>query len=355
MSLVSTKLNWIKKIERIRGPQISRYHFLRLDKNEKIDIFKKKFFLKVIKKINSNHLTAYPEVENLYKLISNNNKINIENLVLTSGSDQAIKHCFELFVKKNSKIITLNPTFAMVDIYSKLFQAKQIKIGYNKKLEINQTKLNFAIKKNISLIIIANPNSPTGTILNLNQLKQIILKASKLNVPVLIDEAYHGFSKISCISLIKKFKNLIVTRTFSKSFGLAGLRVGYIAANKKIADLLYRFKPMYEVNSLALLFAEEAFKNKIDKKYSEETNSGKKLIIKTLEKLKIHYFDTYANFIHIDFKKNKKTALEYFKKNKILVKGGPGVNGTENYLRITLGPKKYMKKVISIIKKTNLS
>lgn len=351
MKTLNKKLNWLKKIERIRGPRISRHNFLRLDKNEKIDDFKKKFFIKTLKKINSNHLTAYPEVEELYKLIAKRNKINIDELIITSGSDQAIKHCFELFVKKGDRIITLEPTFAMVDIYSNLFQAKQTKIGYDHNLKIDLKNLYASIKKNASLIIIANPNSPTGTILNISEISKILNKAKKNKIPVLIDEAYYGFSKSNCIPLIRKYSNLIVVRTFSKSFGLAGCRIGYIVSNKILANLLYRFKPMYEVNSLALLFAEEALKNNIDKKYSRETHQGKLLLESFLHTSNIKSFETYANFIHINFGKNKNRALNLFKKNKILVKGGPGVKGCEDYLRITLGPKEYMKKVVSLIKK----
>ena len=351
MKTIEMKSKWIKDVERIRGPRISRHNFLRLDKNEKVNSFQKKFFFSAIKKINSNHLTAYPEVENLYKLIAKKNKVKVDNLVITAGSDQAIKHCFELFVKKNDKIITLNPTFAMVDIYAKLFRAKQLKIGYNRELSLNLKNLFLSIKKNISLIIIANPNSPTGTILKIDEIKKILNKAKKFQIPVLIDEAYHGFSKSNCIPLINNYTNLIVTRTFSKSFGLAGCRIGYIASSTKIAKLLFKLKPMYEVNSLALLFAEEALKNNLDTKYSYETLQGKLALVNFLKNKNINNLNTYANFIHIDFGEKRNKAINIFNKNKILIKGGHGVKGCENFLRITLGPRKYMMKVISLIKK----
>ena len=91
----------------------------------------------------------------------------------------------------------------------------------------------------------------------------------------MIDEAYYGFCKITCVPLIKKYKNLIVSRTFSKAYGVAGVRVGYLIASPRIANILYKLKPMYEINSIGALISEELIKNKIDKRYIKEVEKGK--------------------------------------------------------------------------------
>ena len=98
----------------------------------------------------------------------------------------------------------------------------------------------------------SNPNSPTGTIIDKKDIKKILVKTKKLNIPVIIDEAYYGFTKQTTINLISKYKNLFVTRTFSKMFGLAGLRVGFIASNSKNIEYISKLKPMYETNSVAI-------------------------------------------------------------------------------------------------------
>ena len=344
-------INWIKNIYRIRGPAQTRFNYLRLDKNERVSNIKTSFLKNLLNKIRTEHLTAYPETEKLYDLISSKIKVNKRSIVLTAGSDAAIRTCFDLFVGPKDKIITISPTFAMVDIYAKLYRAKQIKIKYDSKLNLDFKKLLNSINRKIALVIIANPNSPTGTLLGKDEIVKVLKKALKKNTIVLIDEAYFGFSKESCLPLIKKFPNLIVTRTFSKSFGLAGCRVGYIVSNQNLADKLFRFKPMYEINSIAILIATEFLKKTMDKKYINQTKEGKNYLITHLEKMNFDYIDTAANFIHINFKNKRNTAEKTFFKNKILVKGGPGVKGYENFLRITLGPKNNMKKVVFVLKK----
>ena len=351
MKLKNNKINITKNILRDRGPKISRQNFLRLDKNERVSKFDNIFFKNLLRKISHEDLSSYPEVETLYDLLSSKNKLDKNCFVITPGSDGGIRLCFELFVKPKDNIITLNPTFAMVNIYSKIFQANQLKVGYDKNLNLDLKKFFIFLKKNISLIIIANPNSPTGTIIDKKNLIRILSAARRKKVAVLIDEAYFGFSKFTALPLIKRFKNLIIVRTFSKSFGLAGLRAGYLATNKFISKQFFSLKPMYEINSVAILIIKEFIKKNISNKYCAETISGKKFLIKCFKDLKLRYFDTHANFIHVEIKQNRRQIFQSFKKNKILFKGGPGVKKLEKFIRITTGPKKEMKIVTKILHK----
>ena len=135
------RLSWVDSIYRVRGPFETRLNKLRLDKNERVSGFKKSFFKTVLKKIKNEHLTAYPETESLYDLLAKKLKISRESLVLTAGADAALRNCFNLCVQPGDRVITISPTFAMVDIYVKFFRAQQIKIKYNQNLELNLTKL----------------------------------------------------------------------------------------------------------------------------------------------------------------------------------------------------------------------
>ena len=338
-------------IFRERGPTKTRFKYLRLDKNERISEFKNKLFTKIKKKINHNHLTAYPELEKLYGMIAKINKIPKENLVITAGSDGVIRMCFDMFTQRNDKILCLSPTFAMVNIYSKTHGLRQIKINYDKNLNLNLDDIFKKLNNSISLIILANPNSPTGTLINRTDIIQILEKTKNKNIPVLIDEAYFGFSKFTVLPLINKYKNLVVARTFSKAYGLAGCRAGYLATNKELAKKFYSFKPMYEINSIAAIILEEFIKNRIDKKYVFESQKGKKLLINFLKSKKLEFIDTHANFIHINFREKKNKLQRSFKQNNILVKGGLAIKNFENFTRITTGPEDQINKLIRIIKK----
>ena len=344
----------IKKIASLRRDKISlssRKNYLRLDKNERVSNFTNKIINNI--QLDSFDLTAYPETGKIYKQLSKINKLTKENFILTAGSEFGIRMCFEYFcTNKNKKIITLEPTFGMVEVYSKLFNLKQIKINYNKKFKLDFDKLYKKINKNISLVILANPNSPTGTIIEETSIINILKKSNRLNIPVLIDEAYEGFYRPSYLKLIKKFSNLIILRTFSKSFGLAGLRAGYLISNKKLIFELYKYKPMYEINSAASKAVLFLLKNqKYVKDYINQTLIGKSFFEKELKKIKIPFLKTYANFIHIKLSTKKNRIEAELKKRKILTRKGPGVIGYEDYLRITLGPKNEMKKVITVLNK----
>lgn len=349
---IFNKTLWAEEIQRVRGPLESRFNKIRLDKNEKPDNHLSKLIKDIKKNIKHEHLTAYPETEKLYNTISKKFKVKKESIVLTPGSDAAIKNCLDLFTEKNDKIISIDPTFAMVDIYSKIKRVKQIKIKYNRKLELDYKKIFETIKNiKISLVILANPNSPTGTIIPKGILFNILKSCEKKNIVVLIDEAYFGFYKFSMIPYIRKFTNLVVCRTFSKAFGLAGCRVGFIATNKKLANRLYNLRPMYEINSLGVMIVNEILKKDVfvNKNLNAQLE-GKKYLIKEVKKMKLQYLDGNANFIHIDLGSKKNKAERTFLKNKILIRGGLNITGYKNFLRVSLAPKRIMKKVIKILK-----
>ena len=350
---------YLKKIKRLRSDLLTRENYLRLEKNERVSKFDNKFIGYLKKNISSYHLTSYPELESVYLNLSKNLKINKNNLVITGGADLAIKNCFELFVRPKDKIITLTPAFAMIDIYSKLFQVKSIKFGYDKNLSLNIGAIKKKITKNIKMIIISNPNNPTGTIISKKNMISLISQAKKYNIPFVVDEVYFGFSNVTLMKEIKKYKNLVIIRTFSKSSGLAALRAGYIIADKKIAELLYKFKPMYEINSITALAVNFILKNqKIEKNYLKEVEKGKSFLFKSLKKLKIKFLDTPANFIHFKINKTKNVSkiVNYLKEKRILVRaGGPGVKGFESFIRVTLGSPKDMKKLVfHLIKKRKI-
>ena len=342
----------LDKIFRTESNSSSRLTKFRLDKNE-INFSHNNFFINFLKKkISSDLISAYPESYNVYKLLSKKLKIKKENILITPGSDFGLKNCFQAFYKKNSRIITIDPTFAMVDLYCKIFQTNQIKIGYDKFLNLDYAGLLKTITKNTSLIIIANPNSPTGTILNNEQIDKILKISEKKNVIVVIDEAYYEFSKFNCLSKIKRYKNLIILRTFSKVFGLAGLRLGYVVSSNINIKKLKGLKPMYEANSVALKAAEFLLKNKkIIKKYLSIMRISEKYAENFCKKNGFKFIKCYANFFHVNFNYNAKMIQNYLNKKNILVKGGPGVETYENYLRISFANKNIIAFVLKQIKK----
>ena len=207
-----------------------------------------------------------------------------------------------------------------------------------------------SINKQADLIILSNPNSPTGTLIDKKNLIFLLKKAKKNKIKVVIDEAYFGFSSFTAISLLKKFDNLIILRTFSKSYGLAGLRAGYIISNPKNIEILSSLKPMYELNSLSLIAIRILLKKKYKENYIKKTNLGKKILINFLKRNEIPYRDTFANFILIDFKNFSKNIIQLSKKKKIIITGGFKSSIMRKYTRVTTAPPNEIKKFITVIK-----
>tara|TARA_A100001015_G_scaffold297489_1_gene379074 strand:- start:7785 stop:8864 length:1080 start_codon:yes stop_codon:yes gene_type:complete len=342
----------IDSIYRLPASSKSRLDYIRLDKNERADKHLVHFFTKLKNNITSDLISAYPEFDKIYKKLSKKLKVNSNNIVFTAGSDQAIKNTFELFYKKNEEVITLSPTFAMVDVYCKIFKTKQLKVGYDTNLQLKLNDIYNAINKKTCLIILANPNSPTGTLIKKNDLIKIIKKAKNYGAKVLLDEAYHEFSTFNFSSKIKDYDNLIIIRTFSKIFGLAGLRAGYVLSNKNIIKKYFAIKPMYEINSIAVKALELMLDNpKYVDFYVKETREGEAYAKQFCKKNKFKFIKCYANFFHINFNHDPKKIQNYLLKKKILIKGGPGVDNFEKYLRISFANKLTISLILTEVKK----
>jgi histidinol-phosphate aminotransferase len=334
-----------------------RSGFVRMDKNEKINPFSKNIYKKIFKKIDGHNLLMYPDQRPFYKKLSKFLKIKKENTLLTSGSDSAIKFIFETYTKKNDKVAYFWPTYGMIDFYCTLYGCKSKKINYDKNLNLNLNQLIKICSDKIKVLFIVNPNQPTGTILNSAILKKIINLSKKYKFLLVFDEAYIEFSsKKSLVHLTEKYKNIVITRTFSKAFGLAGARIGYLVSHRKNVANLMKVKPYADINILAIKSAEVALDNlEILKKNVLETKKSKKIIKKFCKKRNLQFIDTETNFVHIKFKNfiECKKIFLFLKSKKFLARiNGSGLPATiRNCLRFSLGPVNKTIKLISLLDK----
>ena len=336
----------LKHLQRIQNPS-ARAGYLRLDKNENIVGFGKEFVEILRQEITSDFLTTYPETDSLYDKIARWIGCNKENIYITAGSDAAIKAVFEVFVEPRDAVVLLDPTYAMFYVYVEMFQGRLITINYKEGLSLSaEDILKVLYEHRPKLICIANPNSPTGTILPQRDLRNIIDVARGLNTVVLLDEAYYLFHPESVIDLICKYPNLVVLRTFSKAMGLASARLGFAAAHPDTIAYLQKVKPIYETNAFAVKFAELVLDNMhLVERNLEDIRKGKEYLEKELDKLGIPYFKSYANFVLIDvgsFEKSVQIGKALYQQ-KILIKSGFKDDVLKNCIRVTIGSKKQME------------
>lgn len=327
-----------------------------LDKNENLDQALLNFVKKKTK-LTKEILSSYPNLSSTYKKIANFYNINKYSLLLGHGSDGCIQNIFQALVKKNSHVLISSPTFAMYDVYAKAFDAKisYIKYSINNEgaISLDIKNLLRLLKKKPKIFFLPNPDSPTGSSLNDKLLNKIFKICEKNDCYVLIDEAYHLFYKPSQVKKINTYKKLIIIKSFSKAFGLAGLRAGCIITNINTIDYLKSFKQMYEINHFCSEVLSNIFTKQgigIIRKSINEKKEGKKFFLKFLKKNNFDYLDSDGNFIHINFGIDKEKIINglkkicYFRENDVLLP-------KKGYSRFTLTNVKNFKKITKIINK----
>ena len=337
----------LKKIKREDVYNFNRSDYLRLDANERLVNFSEKDLKQIRKLITNYNLQAYPtQRQNTLDLISKIYKIKKDFISLSPGADSVIKYIFETSSKKE-KIITLYPTYGMIDIYAKIYKKKLIKINEENFLDNISNKY----FNNVSLIYLAIPNMPSGHIMKSEDLIYLLKIAKKKKILVIIDEAYIDYStKKTMLNLIPRFDNLVIIKTFSKYFGIAGLRIGFFASSKKNIKVINSVRPPHDLSLLSIEILNYLLRNYKKKDYLKKIKKSKNYIKKYCEEKNIKIKMTEANFFHIFVDPQKvKKIIKFLKKNKILVKSSKSVdigspyNGPANTVRVTVGDINQMK------------
>lgn len=268
------------------------YNKLRLHSSEKNSDWSDKLFQEYIQQIDQSDLKFYPNLEELYEKLSIH--YNTDHIIVGNGSDRCIEYFFQVNAY-DKEILIPNPCFPMYNIYGELYKGKVKKINYNGiKFPINDFLNN--INEN-SICVISNPSSPIGDIISRENIKKIL----KFEVPVLVDEAYIEFSnENTVIELINEYDNLYVTRTFSKAYGSAGIRLGIIASQLKNIEKMAQFRPMYEVNNLTAKWAIILMNHMTEvNEYIKNVKIVRKEIINICKNMGYEYVDGNSNWIHV--------------------------------------------------------
>lgn len=330
---------------------LDRTQYIRMDGNESIDGLPEEFVKDVLSEIDSNYLATYPNQKQCTEAIAERLGIPRENIFVTNGSDGAIKMIFEIYVDKGDRVIMTNPTFEMYGVYASMYGANSIQVEYEKGDE-REFKFPFdkymeEINQGAKMAIIVNPDNPTGAIIKPDQLIQLLDHAKKMNTLVIVDEAYYGFYDKSVISEILQYNNLIVLRTFSKILGLAGVRLGFLAANEEIVYDVKRIAAPAAVSSISLKFGEKLMQridilNQLFCNYKRE----KEYLERKLSENDILYVNSQANFLLIPYEGDMKAVYESFKENGILI-----ACKMNKYIRINVGNEYVTDEFIRVYKK----
>ena len=306
----------------------------------------------------SKDFKRYPDSDGTFlrKNIAKKFKLDQSRIILGNGSDQIFELICKAFLYKNDEVIVPQFSFIIYRIYSKINFAKVV-FARDSNFTSSVDNILSCVTRKTKIIFIANPNNPTGTYIDKKEILRL-RKKLRSDILLVVDDAYFEYMNFkdyeSGLKLFSKFKNVVVTRTFSKIYGLAGLRIGWGYASKNIIDSLYKIKPPFNVSRPALFAATEAIKdtNWLNKE-KVHVKKWSKRFYDTFKELNISTNRTSVNFSLINFDKVKKTSKQVFyalAKKGILLRQ-MDVYSLKNSLRVTIGNNKENLKLITELKK----
>lgn len=338
----------IREMEAYRPPTEGRKGKLRLDFNENTTGCSPKVMM-ALRKISPECVSVYPEYGDFLEELAFYLNVKPSEVLLTNGSDEAIELVMKTYLEKGDEVIIPVPTFAMFRFYASLMGAKSREIPYNRDLSFPLRRVIKSISKKTKMVVLVNPNNPTGTTIPKKGVAEIAKKAK--NAVVLIDEAYCQFYKKSSKGLVNAYNNVIITQTFSKAFGLAGLRLGCILSNADMIRQMQKIKSPYNVNALAVVAGSAALKDlAYVQGYANEVGKAKKLLIACLKKLNIKFYRSDANFMLAYFGEQARYVEEKLREKGILVRNRSSDLLLNGCIRISIGTRKQMRVFIKNLK-----
>ena len=312
---------------------------VRLDFNENTFACSPKV-LEVLGSISRSDLTRYPEREPVERKVANSLSLEASQVLLTNGVDEAMHVLCQTFLDAGDEFLLPVPTYSMYEVYGSSTEAKIVSVQAKQDFSFPLEGLLSKITPATKLIAIANPNSPTGRAVSRDAILQILDAAP--HAIVLVDEAYYHFYGQTVLDLIGRVPNLIVTRTFSKAYGLAGLRLGMLAAAEDQMRWLRRVISPYSVNGLALACLPAALDDETYLQwYVDEVLRGRDAFVDALQKLAVPYWPSEANFILLNIGRKHKEFVSAMRARNVLVRDRSSDPGCDGCVRITIGTQEH--------------
>jgi len=340
----------IIEMDEYNPPLEGRRDQLRLDFNENT-IGCSPNVMKAINNIREEDIAAYPEYSKFKAKLANSLDISPKNLMITNATDEAIMIIMQTYIEKNQEVIIPVPTFAMFKFYSQLVEAKIQEIIYTRKLTFPTKSVLDAITKKTKLVILCNPNNPTATLIDRKNIIKIIEKAAKNDSLVLLDEAYYQYTGVNYLDLIDRYDNLVIIRTFSKAYGMGGIRLGYAVAQEEVIKNMLKVGSPYSVSTVAVVAGSAALDDETYVQwYVNEVKKAKKYIYTELKKLKINTYPSTANFLIAKFPRKADLIEKRLREKGILVRNRRKYPLLKDCLRIGIGTLKQTKYFIATLK-----
>jgi len=302
---------------------------------------------KALARLSAKQIATYPEYAVPTRKLARYFGVHTDELLLTNGGDDALRVFFDTFVEPRTDVLICEPTFPMYRYYAEIAGARVQVLRYGPNMEFPLADALAALRKKPRLFFLANPNNPTGTLVQSAAVRKLLRAAT--HTVVVLDEAYAEFSPDSAVPWVRRYPHLFVARTFSKAEGMAGLRLGAVIGQRDSLSFVRRAMPPYPVNLAALVAGVAAVEERktIDR-YVRDVKRLRAWFARELAKRGVRVFPSAANFLLADFGKSGPAFFKKLAHHNILVRErshdlGPG------FARITIGTQAELKKLLQIL------
>ncbi|WP_296884124.1 histidinol-phosphate transaminase [uncultured Methanobrevibacter sp.] len=337
--------------------QNSREGYLRMDLNENPVGLSQDFIDEVLSKVTPEFVAKYPEQLEFTTKLAKFIGVEVENICLVNGSAEGIRYVIQAYSRPGGKILSVSPSYAMYDVYCEMYGRESVHVCYDENLEMNVNNIVDSINDDIDLVIILNPNNPVGDVYNYEDVDKILTACKKHECTLLIDEAYFYFYPNSFLNYALENEHVLLTRTFSKVFSLAGARLGYVVGQKKDIEIVQKLCTPHNVNAFGMAFAEAIIEKEgmLDQLVEKQLN-GKKYLIDNLREKGYTVSAKEGNFVFIKPKHLDATCIVKKMKEdkKILIKVYKNVPNLGDCLRVSTGEIEMMDKFIDALEDIDL-
>ena len=325
----------------------SAENYLLLDFNERTVPVSHSVKQALIDYINTDRLQQYPEYGNVAEEVAAYAGVRPENLMLTNGSDQGIDIIYRLVAEPEDEAIVPAPTFPMLSHSARLCGMKVLEPVYTMETGYPLQEVLRLISPKTKVIVVCNPNSPTGTLLQPENVAKIAAAAP--HAAILVDECYYEYSRTTVKDRITELPNLFITRTFSKTFGIPSLRLGYLMSSAENINNLLKVRGPYDINRMAIIAISAALKNPryMEDYVNEVVRESMPALLEFLARKGIRYWPTVSNFV-LFYPPDDAALTRGLQERKILVRprSGPGIEGT---VRINVGTLAQTEELIAAL------
>lgn len=338
----------ILNLERVKDTFDERFDYLRLDKNERLLPFAEEALRTFKDQIKSEDLSGYGELGFIYRKLAHYLGVTVENIFLATGSDLAIKSIYEACIGDGDNVVLHGPCYAMQRVYAKMFGAEARIIPVKEDWSADIGRMIQAVDERTKFVLLEDPNGFVGTKPSLEAIEDCASQLMNKQVMLLIDECYHYIenNQSRVIPLLHKYPNIIVSQSFSKGHGLAGVRFGYLVGNAELLSYISRVKPMHEITDLTALAVAWVLENPaLLEEYQIAVRQAKEYLKEQLSILGIPLRDTHANFmlLYLPEEGNTKGITEKLKNKMILIRRPFEEAYLRGWCRVCVGSSKDAK------------